>query len=133
MIDRFFKGVSREWFELLAFVVMPNHYHLVIVLGRLLPLSEVVGNINENTSRLIKRGMKPPIDFWQDGYHDHFIRPTEDIRRYIEYTHMNPVEEGLVTQPEEWPFSSASPEYAERLKRMNQEQKNKINGRRSPP
>ena len=49
---------------------------------------------------------------WQDGFHDHLIRKTEDIREYIDYVHMNPVEEGLVEKPEEWLWSSANPKYA---------------------
>ncbi len=99
------------WMDLFAFVVMPDHYHLVITLGKEASLSEALGKIDENASRLIKRAMKSKEVFWQDGFHDHMIRETEDVRKYIEYVHMNPVEAGVVEKPEDWPFSSAHPKY----------------------
>jgi putative transposase len=114
LIDWFFTAQGRGWFTLHAFVIMPHHYHLVIMLGKETTLSEAIGKVNENGSRLIKRAMKIRETFWQDGFHDHLIRPADSIRKYIDYVHMNPVEAKLVASPEEWPFSSAHPRYAGR-------------------
>jgi putative transposase len=115
LIDWFFTAQRRAWFDLLAFVVMPDHYHLVLTLGESLSLSEAIGKVNENSARLARRSLGMESTFWQDGFHDHLIRPTEDVRRCIEDVHMNPVEKGLVKVPEEWPFSSSHPRYASRI------------------
>jgi REP element-mobilizing transposase RayT len=96
----------------------PDHYHLVITLGTELSLSKAIGKINENSSRLIKRNMAFHSTFWQHGFHDHLIRSTEDMRKYIEYVHMNPVEEGLVDRPDEWPWSSVHPDHAGKVSRL---------------
>jgi putative transposase len=115
LIDWFSTAQRRVWFDLMAFVVMPDHYHLVLALGEILSLSEAIGKVNENPARLIRRAAGLPRSFWQDGFHDHLIRPTEDVRKYIEYVHMNPVEANLVLKPEDWPFSSANIEHADRI------------------
>jgi putative transposase len=115
IINWFFTAAARKWFELTAFVVMPDHYHLVFTLGEVDSLSRVIGKINENTAKLIKRSLDLREGFWQPGYHDHRLWPEEDVNRYIEYAHMNPVEEKLVKKPEDWPWSSAHPDYARRL------------------
>lgn len=118
LISWFFTAQRRRWINLHAFVVMPNHYHLVITLGKTVSLSEAIGKIDENTSRLIKRAMKSKEVFWQDGLHDHLIRETEDVRKHIEYVHMNPVEAGLVEKPEDWPFSSAHLQYSGKVNKF---------------
>jgi REP element-mobilizing transposase RayT len=117
IINWFFTARKRNWLDLLAFVVMPDHYHLVMTLGEDLDLSETIGRINENSALLIKKAAKTDDDVWQDGFHDHLIRPTEYIGRYIEYTHDNPVEAGLVSKPEDWPFSSVNTKYQERVRK----------------
>jgi len=112
IINWFLTARRKAWFDLFAFVVMPDHYHLVLILGHELSLSDVIGKINENSARLIKGTAKKKDDFWQDGFHDHLIRETEDVRKYIDYVHMNPVEAGYVEKPEDWAFSSAHPKYS---------------------
>ncbi|MHC5037883.1 MAG: REP-associated tyrosine transposase [Planctomycetota bacterium] len=117
IINWFFTAQEKNWLDLLAFVVMPNHYHLAMTLGKNLSLSKAIGRINENAALLIKKAEKNTEDILQDGFHDHLIRPTERHDRYIEYVHNNPVESGLVNNPEDWLFSSAHPMYRERVKK----------------
>jgi REP element-mobilizing transposase RayT len=111
LIHWFASAAKKKWLSLFSFVVMPEHYHIVMKLGLLHPLSKVVGKINENASRLIFHSAGHRFDLWQKGFHDHLIRPSEDIRKYVDYSHMNPVEQGLVEKPEDWLWSSANPKY----------------------
>ena len=102
---RFFAGTR---YELPAWVVMPNHVHVVV---RPLPgwtLSRVLQGWkgytgHEANRRLGRTGMK----FWQAESFDHLVRDDEDLRRCLVYTEMNPVNAGLCTLAEDWPWSSA--------------------------
>ena len=43
---------------------------------------------------------------WQRRYWEHRIRDDSDFNRHVDYIHWNPVKHGLVTEPEQWPWSS---------------------------
>ena len=44
--------------------------------------------------------------FWQKRYYDRNIRDEHEFRKKLRYIHRNPVKRGLVSKPEEWPWSS---------------------------
>jgi REP element-mobilizing transposase RayT len=90
-----------------AYVIMPNHVHLLITPR--LPLSRIMRGIKgvsaRDANRILERRGKA---FWQDESYDHWVRDEEEfgkIRFYIEH---NPVSAGLVKRPEDWKWSSAS-------------------------
>ncbi len=90
-----------------AFVVMPNHVHLLI--APQMPLLRITNGIKgvsaRDANRILGRHGK---HFWQDESFDHWVRNAaafDRIRRYIE---QNPVSAGLARRPEDWPWSSAS-------------------------
>jgi len=94
-------------FELLAWVVMPNHVHAVV---RPLPgwtLSEILkswkGFSAREANKLLQR---TGTSFWQEESYNHLIRDDEDLQRHCHYTTMNPVNAGLCATPESWPWSS---------------------------
>jgi hypothetical protein len=45
--------------------------------------------------------------FWQEEYHDRYIRDEQHLECSVRYIEMNPVKAGLCRSPEDWPFSSA--------------------------
>jgi putative transposase len=78
-----------------AFVVMPNHVHVVVRLQRARqasPLRVVVGSFKSGSAREINalRGT-PGAGVWQRGYHDHVIRDVDDLQRVREYVDSNPI------------------------------------------
>ena len=114
-----------EGFHLWAFVVMPEHLHMVIAPGaeysisRILwrikkPLAErVVGFVREHHPEFLKRmaegraGGRIRRHFWQPGGgYDGILRSVEDVYEKIRYFHANPVRRGLVVRPEDWEWSS---------------------------
>ncbi|MHC5039050.1 MAG: REP-associated tyrosine transposase [Planctomycetota bacterium] len=115
LIERFFRALELHWWDLSAFVVMPDHFHLVIRLGKTKTLEQAMNETCRLASRRITGKPQKTRSIWQDGFHDHQIRLEEDLNDFILYTHMNPVKKGLVKKPEEWAFSSAHPLYRERL------------------
>ncbi len=95
-------------YNLFAWVVMPNHVHVVLQPLPQHTLSEILkswkGYTAVHANRLLGREGNR---FWQSESYDHCCRDDEDFARCCAYTEMNPVTARLCTQPEEWPWSSA--------------------------
>ena len=92
--------------KMLAWVVMPNHVHALIEVGRV-PLSKVVQNwksiVAVEANKLLGRTGR----FWQPEYWDHYMRDAEQTLKAVRYIENNPVKAKLCRGPEDWPFSSA--------------------------
>jgi hypothetical protein len=43
---------------------------------------------------------------WQRRYWEHTIRDEPDFVRHFDYIHFNPVKQGLVAHPTDWPYST---------------------------
>jgi len=127
LIQTLGKSRQRRQFLLWAYVIMPEHVHLVVW-----PTEE------HYEMRLIRAATKIPVQrkalaylrhhnpsflerlkdrqpngkfhyrFWQrGGGNDRNIVEPETVRTMIEYIHGNPVRRGLVSQATDWPWSSA--------------------------
>jgi putative transposase len=96
--------------KLLAFVVMPDHYHAIFTLLPGEDLSSIMRRIGSFTANQIRKALGLRQGIWQDdGFHDHACRDDQDVLGLVEYLHHNPVRKGLVSEAAEWPFSSAHP------------------------
>ena len=89
-----------------AYVVMPNHVHVLWTPTIALPvlMQRVKGGTALGANRILAHAGEP---FWQEEYFDRLVRTereTARIRRYIEW---NPVRAALVASPEQFPWSSA--------------------------
>jgi len=113
----------RYGFLILGYVVMPNHFHVVLLPKRPIKAGRVIGEIKSKSARKILsrwrtadvrdlrrlqviRDGKPRVVFWLRRCYDHNCRTLEDVREKIEYCHMNPVRGGLVVHPGQWRWSS---------------------------
>ena len=93
-------------YRLHAFVVMPNHVHVLITPATALPrlMKSLKGITAKRANAMLALTGSP---FWQEESYDHavrHIRESENIRRYIAN---NPVRAGLVKQAREYRWSSA--------------------------
>jgi putative transposase len=90
------------------FVVMPDHFHLLIT-----PLETL-----ERSMQLIKGGFsfraRKDLDFaheiWQPSYYDRRVRDSEEYFAFREYIRQNAVKRGLAAEPEGYLYCSAWPE-----------------------
>lgn len=118
---------EEEAFDLVAFVYMPEHVHLLVYptqpepqLGRFLarvkqPFSKEIKQIlMDSQSTLLdkltvrERPGKLCFRFWQEGPgFDRNIFSPLAIQASIDYIHQNPVTRGLCLQAVEWRWSSA--------------------------
>lgn len=92
-------GVSR----LLAWVLMPDHAHLLLELGDE-ELSTCVARIKSATARRINARLYTNGPVWQCGFHDHALRPEEHLETVARYVINNPVRASLVQRVEEYPW-----------------------------
>lgn len=102
---RFFDG---KRYDLHAWVVMPNHGHVMVTPRDKWTLSSILHSWKSYTAteanRILERVGKP---FWQRESYDHLVRDDKEFYLICEYTINNPVSAGLCARPEEWRFSSA--------------------------
>ena len=96
----------RRAYNLLAWVIMPNHIHVVLRPRRNLP--EIVRWLKTATAVRANRLLSKTSPFWQREYYDHWIRDRNELSSVINYVEENPVNAGLVRSPADWPWSSAS-------------------------
>lgn len=102
---RFFDG---QRYELRAWVVMPNHVHVVVWPRPPETLSRVMHSWKSFTSKQANKVLaRDGGTFWQSESYDHLIRDDDDHARCVAYTINNPVSARLCARPEDWPWSSA--------------------------
>ena len=92
---------ARENVETLAFVLMPDHLHWLMQLGRDKTLSSVVATIKSVSAHRLGRKI------WQDGFHDYALRKEEDIQGTARYIVANPLRAGLVKNIGDYPHWDA--------------------------
>jgi len=89
------------------FVVMPNHFH--VLMTPLLPvtLEKAMQFIKGGFSYRAKKELGFVGEIWQTSFYDRRVRDAIEYRNFRHYIHMNPVRKGLAPLPEEFPYSSA--------------------------
>jgi putative transposase len=93
-------------YRLDAYVIMPDHVHLLIEPLNHWDLSSILKGLKGFTAREINKMLRRKGPFWQDENFDHLIRNDKDWLDKFNYIHLNPVKAGQVEQPQDYPFSS---------------------------
>jgi putative transposase len=87
---------------------MGNHVHLLIT-----PRVEVSGLMQSLKRYTAREGNRilglTGQPFWQDESYDRLLRDGTEFERIARYIERNPVNAGLATAPEDFPWSSAWP------------------------
>jgi len=99
-------GDRQNLYELCAWVIMPNHVHILI-----LPISdpqEITHIIKGRSAREANVILGRTGPFWQHESYDHFVRSRKEFDRVVHYIEENPVSAGFICKAEDWRFSSAS-------------------------
>ena len=86
-----------------AYVIMPNHVHMLLSEPKHHLLADTLRALKTETSKKLKGTRQ---QFWQRRYYDRNIITQKEFVEKLRYIHRNPVEEELVTNPEDWPWSS---------------------------
>ncbi|MCX6808297.1 MAG: transposase, partial [Candidatus Berkelbacteria bacterium] len=92
-------------YKLLAYVILHNHYHLLIQVADSSKLAKFMTEINGSSAREINKA-DHAIDrkiWW--NYFDHIIRDESDFFKHLNYIHQNPIKHG-VSKEFDYKFSS---------------------------
>jgi putative transposase len=93
-------------YRLNAFVVMPNHVHLLVTPAVALPkLTKSLKGITAKRANAILALTGSP--FWQEESYDHLVRHGREFDKIRDYIEENPVRSGLVREASEYRWSSA--------------------------
>ncbi len=101
------KFFDEQRYDLIAYVVMPNHVHLLIKVFNDWPLAKVIHSWKSYTAHEISKYESFNGHLWQREYWDRFIRDENHFAKVVQYIHENPVKAGLVDNAEDWRWSSA--------------------------
>lgn len=106
---------QRHPFEIVAWVVLPDHIHAIWTLppddadfpmrwalikagfSRSVPVGEHIG---------ASRHKKGERGIWQRRFWEHVISDENDLARHVDYIHINPVKHGHTAKASDWPWSS---------------------------
>ena len=75
------------------FVVMPNHIHMILIIGdgeNNPNLNHIIGQYKSGVSRKIHE-FAPDMKIWQRSYHDHVIRDQKGYEKIWMYIVNNPL------------------------------------------
>ena len=100
-----FDGVR---YRLLAWVVMPNHVHVLIETRPGFPLADIIHSWKSYTAKQANQTLERVGAFWMPDYFDRYIRDEQHLVAVTNYIEQNPVKAGLVRSAGDWQWSSAS-------------------------
>ena len=108
VVDVLAENRRKRRFLLHEFVIMPNHFHLLLTPAAEIPLEKALPFIKGGFSYRAKREIHFAFEIWQASFVNHRIRDAEDYKHHHTYIWENPVRAGLSERPELFAWSSAS-------------------------
>jgi len=111
---------QRYGFVVVGYVVMPEHFHLLISEPEKGTPSTVLQVLKQRFARRVLRERRrrcvsaqgllwkelEDLHFWQARFYDFNVWSEPKRIEKLRYMHHNPVERGLVSEPEQWRWSS---------------------------
>ena len=93
--------------DVFGWVILPNHYHILVGIEHLDDISAALKHLHGTTSREwnLADGQTGVRRVWYK-FADHLIRDNAQFYRALNYIHINPVKHQYVEDPYEWPWSS---------------------------
>ena len=78
-----------------AYVIMPNHVHLLVAVAEARLLSKVQHSWKSYTAHEMNKMLRRTGTVWQDESFDHIVRSVDQLNRYRSYIRDNPFHAGL--------------------------------------
>ena len=104
-IEKLAEVISKFSWECYAYCLMDTHYHLLIETPQA-NLSEGMHKLNSDYCKRFNWKHKKAGHLFQERYYSPLIERVEHLHAVIRYIPLNPVKEGLVSDPGRWRWSS---------------------------
>ena len=98
-------SISRS--KILAWVVMPDHLHVLVELSAQDSLGKFTARLKGTATRKLHAAGLCSGPIWVDAFHDRAIRNEEDLLPAARYIVANPIRAGLVRRAGDYPFWNA--------------------------
>jgi len=100
------KYFLRDAVEIIAYCLIPNHYHLLIH-RKTDALADILQRFTLSYSKAIGKRYNRVGTLFQGPFKAILVEKEEYLLELSRYIHLNPVKAGLVTHAEDWEFSSS--------------------------
>lgn len=108
LIDVLRNNRSKGRFQLHEFVIMLNHFHLLLTPAHEHSLEKCMQFIKGGFSFRAKRELGLTMEIWELSFTEHRTKDEKDYAAHVRYIHENPVRGELVQGMEDYPYSSAN-------------------------
>lgn len=102
LLDHVVSG-HRQYYELVAAVILPDHAHLLLCPLAKYPLSRIMKGVKGATARRLNQLRRTKGTVWQEESFDRIVRDQNELDEKLNYMFMNPVKAGLVDDPSRYP------------------------------
>lgn len=102
---------ERGFYQLHAFVIMPEHLHVLLTPGEETSLEKAMQMTKGGASFRIKKELLYQWPIWHAGFHDRWIRDAGEFTAKKRYIETNPVAAGIVERENEYELGSAAGRY----------------------
>jgi len=96
-------------FKLMAFIVNPDHFHILIKPTDINTYPKIIGIIKRTFTKLLPAehslNTNREANVWQRRYWEHIIKNDTDLQKHLDYIHYNSVKHAGIA-PKDWPYSS---------------------------
>ena len=104
---RFFLNKLHSYYDptdvdLVAYCLMPNHYHLITRIKQRIDFSNVMRSFSVSYIRSFNNLYRRSGHLFQGDFEARSIGADEHLAHVIRYVHLNPVRAGLVAKPDAW-------------------------------
>ncbi|MBI4167023.1 MAG: transposase [Acidobacteria bacterium] len=94
-------------YHLHEFVLMPDHFHLLISLEEGMTVERAVQLVKGGFSFRAGTELSFKGEIWQRGFTNHIVKDFRDFQSHVMYIRVNPVKRKLAPREEEYSYSSA--------------------------
>jgi putative transposase len=90
------------------FVLMPDHFHLLLTPAPDVSLEKALQLLKGGFSFRVARELGSRMEIWQEGFTEHRVKNAEDFKHHASYIRENPVRARLAENAVDYPYGSAA-------------------------
>jgi len=107
-LERMAKYLLADPIDLVAFCLMPNHFHLLLRLAEVFDVSDAMKKLGISYAKALNIRYGRIGHLFQGRFRSKHVADIEYVLQASLYIHRNPYVAHLVTRPEDWTYSSCS-------------------------
>jgi putative transposase len=96
--------VAERKFELVDFVIMPDHLHLILTVHDEMTIEKAMQLVKGRFSYRLSHDFGYKGEVWHRGFTEEQVMNRDSLEKHREYIAQNPVKAGLAASANEFPF-----------------------------